>query len=191
LRPQGGKYIDQLQKARNYAFLLLKYRPRSEYEIRWRLKRKKFDEAVIKETISFLKEREFIADEGFTRAWIESRLKKPLGLNRIRSELKLKGIDKQIIESQINRIKEQYNEEGIISQIIKTRIERLNLPGLKAGDSSRAGKRQFRSSHGLKPGDSCKGLKGLDVQSAKRRLFAYLLRRGFSPDAISDAISQL
>jgi predicted dehydrogenase len=38
-------------------------------------------------------------------------------------------------------------------------MHKLNLPGLKAGDSSRAEKTQFHSSHGLKPRDFCKGLK--------------------------------
>ena len=75
--------VDQLQKAKNYAFLLLKFRPRSEKEISERLKRKKFDTAVIRETILFLKEKSFVDDSYFAKVWLESRIKRPLGLRKL------------------------------------------------------------------------------------------------------------
>ena len=87
---------------------MLKFRQRSRKEIYDRLKKKKFDEEIINETISFLKNKGFIDDQLFAKAWIESRIKKPLGLRKIRQELNLKGIDKQIIDSQIGEIKEKY-----------------------------------------------------------------------------------
>jgi regulatory protein len=34
-------------------------------------------------------------------------------------------------------------------------------------------------------------LKGVEPRAAKRRVYAYLLRRGFSPDAIYEVINQL
>jgi len=138
--------------------LLLKFRQRSRKEIYERLKIKRFDEQVINETLTFLKTRGFIDDELFARAWIESRIKKPLGLRKIRQELNLKGIDKQIIDSQIGEIKEKYPEEEIVGKIVKKRLIRL---------------------------------KGIDPNNAKRRLYSYLLRRGFSPEIVTDTITRL
>jgi regulatory protein len=147
-----------LQKAKNYAFLLLKFRQRSIKEIYMRLKQKKFEDSVIRETIAFLKEHSFIDDAAFAKAWMDSRLKKPLGLRRIKEELRLKGIDKNIIDASINQIRQDYSEEQIVSRIAADKLARL---------------------------------KGIEPQKAKRRLFSYLLRRGFSPDIVSDTLTSL
>lgn len=149
---------DTQQRAINYAFLLLKFRLRSEKELFQRLKDKKFDIATIKKTLSFLKEKGFVNDEDFACAWIESRLKKPFGLKRIKQELKLKGIANEIIDKQISRIKENYSEEELVLEIARNRLNKL---------------------------------KDLDAQKAKRRVFAYLARRGYSPEVICEALHQL
>ncbi len=146
-----------LQKAREYVFLLLKFRLRSERELYSRLKRKKFIEPIIKKTISFLKNKGFINDTEFAESWIASRIKKPLGLRRLRQELRLKGIDKEIIEGQIQKIKESYCEEEVVLKIAKEKFSKLT---------------------------------GIEPNKAKRRIFGLLMRRGFSPDIISDAINQ-
>jgi regulatory protein len=148
----------QKQKALNYAFLLLKFRLRSEKELYERLRKKKFDERIIRNALSFLKEKGFINDNYFAKAWIEWRIKKPLGIRKIKEELKLKGIDKEIIDSQIRKIKEIYREEDIVSKLAGLRISKL---------------------------------KGVEPYKAKQRVYAYLIRRGFSPDIVMDVVSQL
>ena len=120
-----NKNRDPRQKARNYAFLLLKFRLRSEKEILQRLKKKKFDEGIIQETLSFLKEKGFVDDRYFAKAWIESRIKRPLGLRRIRSELQLKGVAGEIIDSQLEEIKKEYSEEDLVFELAKERIHKL------------------------------------------------------------------
>lgn len=119
------KNNQNLEKARNYAFLLLKFRLRSEHEIYERLKRKKFEEGVIKEVLEFLKEKNFVDDNLFTKAWIESRLKKTFGLKRLKQELRIKGINKEIIDSQISEIKKNYSESEIVAKIVKERFNKL------------------------------------------------------------------
>jgi regulatory protein len=154
----NSKNTDSLQKARNYAFLLLKFRLRSEKELYQRLKRKKFEEGVIRETLSFLKDKAFIDDRLFTKTWIEFRLKRPLGLRRIKEELNLKGIPREVIDSEIIATKENYCEEDVVDRIALQKLGQL---------------------------------KGIEPDKAKRRLYAYLLRRGFSPEVVMDAVNQL
>ena len=115
----------ELQRAKNYAFLLLKFRLRSEKEIYQRLKKKKFPEGIIQETLFFLRDKKFIDDNFFAKTWIESRLKKPLGLRRIKQELKLKGLDKEIIDSQIGEIKKGYSEQEIVIKVARQRLSKL------------------------------------------------------------------
>lgn len=113
-------------KARLYAFLLLKFRPRSSKEISQRLKRKKFDPKTIKEVTVYLEEKGFLNDREFTRAWIEARLKRGFGFKRIRRELGLKGIDKEILDSQIHKIKQHYCEKDTLKQLAEQRWRKLS-----------------------------------------------------------------
>jgi len=120
-------------KARQYAFLLLKFRPRSSKEIAQRLKKKDFDQKTIKEITLYLEEKGFLNDREFTRAWIESRLKRRFGFNRIRRELGIKGIDKQIIDLETQEIKKRYSEEDSLIQLAEERWRKLSgIPTQKA-----------------------------------------------------------
>ncbi len=154
---ESKKNTDLLQKARAYAFLLLKFRVRSEKELRQRLKKKKFEPATIESTVSFLKDKKFIDDNYFAKAWIESRIKRPLGIRRIRQELAIKGIDQATIDSQLGEIKKYYCEEEVVTKIAKDRFSRI---------------------------------KDTDPQIAKRRVFSYLIRRGFSPEIVMEVINE-
>ncbi len=120
---------DSFKKAKTYAFLLLKFRLRAEKELAERLKKKKFDEAVIRKTVVFLKQNGFIDDRYFARFWIEERIKKPLGLNRLEEELKAKGIADEIIDAEISQVRKQYSERDIIVHIAREKLK--NLAGVE------------------------------------------------------------
>jgi regulatory protein len=149
---------DTLAKAKEHAFLLLKFRLRSRKEIYERLKRKKFTEEIITQTLDFLESKGFIDDTIFAKVWIESRLKRPLGLRRLRQELKIKGINEVIIDSKIKEIKNNYNEADVVREIAEEKFNRL---------------------------------KGIEPRKAKKRIYDYFMRRGFSPDVVIDIINQL
>ena len=149
---------DVLEKAREYAFLLLKFRLRSENELYVRLKRKKFAEDVIKKTITFLKDKQFISDSVFAKTWASSRVKRNLGLRRIKEELRLKGIDKGLVDTTVSEIKKDYSESKIIRDIAEEKLSKL---------------------------------KGIEPYQAKQKVYAYLLRRGFTPETIMDVLNQL
>jgi SOS response regulatory protein OraA/RecX len=102
--PESG---NQYQKAKNYSLLLLKYRGRSEAELRQRLSQKDFAPQAREEAIAFLK------------------------------------------------------GSGLVSA-------GEDLPALC--------RRRLKAMAALEP------------QKAKARLYSYLLRRGFSPEAIEEAI---
>lgn len=148
----------EFAKARDYAFLLLKFRLRSEQELYQRLRGKKFSEETSRRVVDFLKEKEFLDDAEFARLWISSRIKKPLGLRRLKFELKLKGVDKETIEAQARKACRGYNEGEVVNTLAQAKFNTL---------------------------------KNLDPLKAKRRVFAFLVRRGFSSEAAGDALSRL
>ena len=112
-------------RALKFAFRLLKYRPRSEYELRQRLKRRGFPDPAIREAALFLKEKKFIDDCEFARLWVECRIKRPLGIIRLRQELKIKGIDKDLIEQALEQASRKYNEDDVIRDLVSRRWEKL------------------------------------------------------------------
>jgi regulatory protein len=147
-----------LEKARAYAFLLLKYRLRSKRELGERLRRKKFPEQVIEQLIGSLEAKGYLNDSAFTKAWIASRAGQRFGSRRIRQELRLKGVDPALIEEGLREMNEAQPESETIRALAEEKFRKL---------------------------------KDLDPQTAKRRIYAYFLRRGFSPDAVMDIINGL
>ena len=145
-------------KARISAFRLLKYRLRSENELRQRLRKKKIPEDIIEETVLFLKEKKFIDDRQFARLWTDSRLRGNLGLRRINIELKQKGLRQELIDETIDEMRRSYDEEKIVYALAQ---------------------------------EQWKKLKKLTRDKARQRLYAWLLRRGFSVEAVIDTINKI
>ena len=115
---------DNLFKARNAVFQLLKVRLRSEKEIIERLKKKKFEDSLIEETCKYFRDIELIDDRKFAQEWIHSRLNKPFGLNRIKRELIDKGIAKDILEDELKKVDHKNDGElDIIQKLVQKRFQ--------------------------------------------------------------------
>jgi len=133
---------NSIEGALGYAFLLLKFRLRSEKEIRGRLVRRKIDPQIIRKVIDFLKSKNFIDDKFFAKSWIRSRLKRPLGIRRITQELKLKGIDQAVIESQIKKARKDYSESEVVKKLANEKFKKI-----KGVDRYKAKQRIWRYLH--------------------------------------------
>src|SRR3989344_9646177 len=138
-----GKSFDITQdKFYNKALKFLSYRPRSEKEIRDKLRRVKNKknattevqkeqetqnfsvsknlsdsevarEALIDQVISKLKKNNYINDEEFIKWWIEQRVTfKPRSLRLIKIELRQKGISDDVIELGIRNQKSEIKSDS-------------------------------------------------------------------------------
>lgn len=92
-----------LSKALEASLRLLKFRPRSEYELRSRLSRK-FPKELVEKALAALRERGLIDDRLFARYWVENRREfKPSGFKKLLYELRSKGVSletiKEVLES--------------------------------------------------------------------------------------------
>ncbi|MBF0484035.1 MAG: regulatory protein RecX [Candidatus Omnitrophica bacterium] len=114
---------NDLSSAKNAVYRLLNYRPRSEYELKAKLKEKKFDLSVIDQTIEYFKNTGLVNDEDFAKAWVNSRLNKPFGINRIRRELLDKGIDKEILKKTLGFASEEYDELAMIRSLVDRKLQ--------------------------------------------------------------------
>ena len=148
----------------NFALRFLSYRPRSEKEVRDKLKvqseklKVKDSTAIIDKIIVKLKEKKFVNDEEFARMFLENRLRfKPRSSRLIQMELKQKGIDPDFIEKLINDLK-TINPDSDLEQakkLVEKRIERL---------------------------------KNLKKQEIYEKLGRYLVSKGFNWDIIKKSI---
>ena len=121
----GNKKKEELTcKARNTVFRLLKFRSRSEKETREKLKAKKLPVSVITQTIAYFKDLDLVNDSRFAKEWTSSRLKKPFGINRIRLELKKKGVDPTVIEATIADATDKYDEFEIVTRLARYRASK-------------------------------------------------------------------
>ncbi len=115
-----------LASAKSASFRLIKFRARSEKEIRDKLKEKGYEASVINEAVEYLTRSKFLDDSLFARLWVESRIKRSIGPKRLEVELKKKGISEATIDKTLSNILKEYDEEGVIAQIIEHKLKKMS-----------------------------------------------------------------
>ena len=146
-------------RARNNAYALLRQRPRSELEIRRRLKLKGYDEEVIEYCVEALRRAGEIDDVRFAKLWVESRMHaNPVGDVVLKHELKEKGITDSVIEATLEEKAKNYDEYEVAFDMAKEQFSRL---------------------------------KKLDSRKASKRVYDFLLRRGFKYDTVRKIIEEI
>ncbi|MEK6564772.1 MAG: regulatory protein RecX [Candidatus Omnitrophota bacterium] len=120
-----GKKARDKSSGRNYVWRLLKLRPRSELELRGKLKFKNFEAALIDELVRYFKENGYINDREFANFWIEGRLSKPLGFKAIQRELELKGVSDELIRELISLKKKEVNEVCLARELTQRQFNKL------------------------------------------------------------------
>lgn len=104
-RVQALKEADLLQQSLDTAVRYLSYRPRTESEIRARLRRKGLDGGLIDKAISLLKLQGLVDDNAFASFWRDNRLSfNPRSGRLIGAELQRKGVSRQIISGTLSEV---------------------------------------------------------------------------------------
>lgn len=146
-------------KAVNNAYSLLRQRPRSEFEIRDRLKLKGYGAELIDSVVEGLRRAGEIDDARFAKLWVESRMHlNPAGDVVLRHELKTKGVSEQLIELALEGKAADYDEYAIALTIARERFAQL---------------------------------KKIDTRKALKRVYDFLIRRGFKYDTVRRITEEL
>jgi regulatory protein len=146
---------ESFEKGRQYSFLLLRYRDRSEKEIEQRLLKKGFTVDIACKVRDYLREYGFIDDAKFA-----------LTLKRIAVEQKRLG------------------KAGIFRYLVSKGIPAEMGRDLSGEDTD------YEESAAIFIQRRMKQYEGLDEQTVKRRLWAALARKGYSPDVIKRALKK-
>jgi regulatory protein len=98
LRDLRGR--EAYQTALDSAYRFLAYRPRSESEVRTRLRRAKVDDTTISVVVAKLREQRFLDDAAFAQSWTESRQNhSPRSRRMLQFELRRKGVAQDVAET--------------------------------------------------------------------------------------------
>ncbi|MGB9823587.1 MAG: regulatory protein RecX [Candidatus Hydrothermia bacterium] len=108
-----------IKDPKKYVNLLLKYRLRSEAEIRDRMKRKGFSDRDIEEAIEYLQRIGLLNEELLAEEIYEKYTEKGLALRKIKALLKRMGIKTDIVES-------FEKSEEVSQEVISKIIERIS-----------------------------------------------------------------
>jgi regulatory protein len=147
---------DQASRATEAALVFLGYRPRSEKEVRDRLRRGGYEQEAIDHAISRLHEWRYLDDADFARRWVENRAThRPRGRRLLQQELRHKGIDTETAREAIDDA--ALDETGAAEELARRRLPAYS---------------------------------GDEPAAIRRRLGAYLARRGYSYDVIRTALDR-
>lgn len=129
---------ESLAKARACALRLIKFRPRSEAELKSRLSREGFGAATIEALLAELKRKDFVNDEKFARYFATQRMTyKPMGRRALAADLKSRGVDPQWIEQALNEATEGRDELEVARALAQSRLSHIK------GLSSEAAQRRL------------------------------------------------
>lgn len=91
-----------LEKAKNQALKYITARMRSGLEMKQYLQKKGYDAEIILQVLEFLEHYNYLDDNHFCRLWIEDKVRfHPCGRQKMKMELKQKGISAQLIEANL------------------------------------------------------------------------------------------
>ena len=115
--------------AKDYAAKLLGFCDRSEKEIREKILRKGYSEQECEEAIAFCREYGYINDERFADHFVHDSVElKKLGKSRIKQEMRLKGIEEEVIEEALSFITD---EKEMLKSEINRRFKNLDFTDKK------------------------------------------------------------
>ncbi len=108
------KEYDEFNFGKKIAYRFLNYKPRTEKEIKKKLKENKISEKSIEKIITILKDLKYLDDNQFAKLYLEDKLSNnPKGKRVIAMKLAEKGINKDVIN---NVIESRYSEEKEIKK---------------------------------------------------------------------------
>ena len=118
----GGLSVvdEQFTDARNAALRLLKSRDRSVHEIAERLGRKGWDRGIVDRVTADLSRVGLLDDEAMARRWVELQLdRKPAGAQFLRSGLRRRGVDAQLIDRVLEEFAERTGSEASAVDLLR------------------------------------------------------------------------
>jgi len=130
---ENSEREEELEEARKYLRLLLKYRPRTEAEIEDKLEQKGYGSDVIEEIVAWGRKKDLIDDALFAKYFVNDRLQnKPKGRSGLYKELLDHGVDKGTANNVLDRELSGGQEEELCRKLARKRVAKYKGDDTKA-----------------------------------------------------------
>ena len=134
----GGKTA--LSQARRAAYQILARRGHSRLEGMEKLQRRGFPPRIVSAVIRELEAGHYLDDRLFALTWAQGAVeRRHLGPLALRTGLRLKGIDREIIEEVLQKVYAEKDEEQVAVTIGRRRLERMQRGGSEGSRRRLAG----------------------------------------------------
>lgn len=154
--------MDLTEAAKQLALSYIEFQPRTRAEVERRLARAEFEPDVIASVLEDLERAGLVDDARFSQEWVESRARrKKFGRARLAMELRRKGVDRQQVEQAVSGM----DEAAEVAAALELAAKRWSADSAEADPAERG--------------------------AARRRLAAYLQRRGYKWDIIEQVFARL
>jgi regulatory protein len=170
--------VDDPAAVLDAAARFLEARPRSETEVRRRLRDAGYREDLVEGAIARLLDLGMLDDVAFARAWVESRDRaRPRGARALRDELRRKGVPGEAIEAAL---------AGREAAATGTDEDDAGPPP-GTGERATATVSDEEAATRLLARRGAPLLRELDPRKRRAKAYALLARNGFDPDVCRDA----
>lgn len=114
-------------EALKFSMKLISLRKRSAFEIKERLRKKKFEGDIIEEVLQELENYKYLNDEEFAEAYINDRINfNPRGRFLIKKELNERGIAENIIERKMEELLSEEKEVESAKKMAEKKLRTIN-----------------------------------------------------------------
>jgi regulatory protein len=116
--------VDEGSRATDAAVNFISHRPRSEREVRDRLRKHGYSLEAIEMAVEKVRDWRYIDDRSFAEFWVENRVRhRPRGARMLSQELRQKGVDREVIDQVLDGT--DLNEHEAALDLARKRLLRL------------------------------------------------------------------
>ena len=99
---------------------------KTEYEVRNKLKKSNFEESIIDNVISYLKDLDYINDNDYIDAYIRQCMRlQNYSIYEIKNKLLQKGIKKDIIDKKLEVLRQSSYEQELVNKLLNSKLKNM------------------------------------------------------------------
>ena len=99
---------------------------KTEYEVRNKLKKNNFEDSIIDDVISYLKDLDYINDNDYIDAYIRQCMRlQNYSIYEIKNKLLQKGIKKDIIDKKLEVLRQSSYEQELVNKLLNSKLKNM------------------------------------------------------------------
>jgi len=120
---QRALLAEERRRATDSAYRYLARRAHSAHELKVKLRRRGFPQAIVDEVIDGLRQRGYVDDLEFARSYVRNRMAtSPVGEMALRAELRKRGVAGSEVDAAVGEVLSEHDPVKVASEIARKRL---------------------------------------------------------------------